>query len=237
MGTGIEQRPAKVSVDKPRTFDFVEILLIRQGHKKLRIMLAQRMSTCARIGTRCAWKEAMMTGPKKDTAADITRRNVELIAEMEKASDVRRTWGERIADFVAAWVGSWPFLIVQSVVLAIWIALNLMAWRYRWDPYPFILLNLVLSFQAAYATPIILMSQNRQGKLADRRNKLDLQINLLAEQENTEQLRLLRLLCEKAGIAVDRRLEKALEEATEPSKIVRQIDEAVDGMDRARDSR
>jgi uncharacterized membrane protein len=170
-----------------------------------------------------------MAEARKVTAKDITRRNVELIAEMEKASNVGRTWGERVADFVAAWVGSWPFLIVQSVILVIWMTLNLMAWRYRWDPYPFILLNLVLSFQAAYATPIILMSQNRQGKLADRRNKLDLQINLLAEQENTEQLRLLRLLCEKTGIAVDKQREKALEEATEPSKIVRQIDEAIDG--------
>jgi uncharacterized membrane protein len=168
-----------------------------------------------------------MQKPKNSIAADITRRNVELMAEMEKASESGRTVGERVADFVAAWVGSWPFLIAQSIILAIWMTLNVLAWQYRWDPYPFILLNLVLSFQAAYATPIILMSQNRQGKLADRRNKLDLQINLLAEQENTEQLRLLRLLCEKAGIAVDETRAKALEEATEPTKIVRQIDEAI----------
>jgi uncharacterized membrane protein len=162
----------------------------------------------------------------KNSASGITQRNVALITEMEKAADERRTWGERVADLIATWVGSWPFLIVQSVILAIWMTLNVLAWQYRWDPYPFILLNLVLSFQAAYATPIILMSQNRQGKLADRRNKLDLQINLLAEQENTEQLQLLRLLCEKAGVAVDKRREKALEEATEPTKILSQIDEA-----------
>ncbi len=167
-----------------------------------------------------------MAEVKNHAASDITRRNVELVAEMEKASEVGRTSGEWVADFVAAWVGSWPFLIVQSIVLAIWMALNVIAWQYRWDPYPFILLNLVLSFQAAYATPFILMSQNRQGELADRRNKLDLQINLLAEQENTEQLRLLRLLCEKAGVAVDKKTERALEEATEPGKILSQIDEA-----------
>jgi uncharacterized membrane protein len=168
-----------------------------------------------------------MTNPENRTAAEITCRNVELIAKMEKAADESRTFAERVADFVAAWVGSWPFLIVQSFILAIWMTLNVMAWQYRWDPYPFILLNLVLSFQAAYATPIILMSQNRQAKLADRRNKLDVQVNLLAEQENTEQLWLLRLLCEKSGITVDKNREKALEEATEPSKIVRQIDKAV----------
>ena len=61
----------------------------------------------------------------------------------------------------------------------------------------------MLSFQAAYATPIILMSQNRQTRLSERRNHLDLQINLLAEQENTEQLRLIRLLCVKHGIALE----------------------------------
>src|SRR6516225_11036969 len=96
----------------------------------------------------------------KNSASGITQRNVALITEMEKAADERRTWGERVADLIATWVGSWPFLIVQSVILAIWMTLNVLAWQYRWDPYPFILLNLVLSFQAAYAPPIILMSQN-----------------------------------------------------------------------------
>jgi uncharacterized membrane protein len=95
--------------------------------------------------------------------------------------------------------------------LAVWVALNLLAWTYRWDPYPFILLNLALSFQAAYAGPIIMMSQNRQMKLSDRRNRLDLQINLLAEQENTEMLRLLRKLCEVSGVTLDDRDEAALE--------------------------
>jgi uncharacterized membrane protein len=180
-----------------------------------------------------------MNKGRPSTPVEITRRNVELIAAMEKASYDSRTWGERVADFVAAWVGSWPFLIVQSVVLMLWMIANVLAWRYRWDPYPFILLNLVLSFQAAYATPIILMSQNRQGRLADRRNKLDLQINMLAEQENTEQLRLLRLLCEKAGIAVDKKLVKALAESTEPKQILRQIDEAIEPKedDRSRGGR
>ena len=159
---------------------------------------------------------------------DITRRNVELVANMEKAFGDHRTLGERLADRVAAWVGSWPFLIVQSTLLIAWMVANLVGWWWQWDPYPFILLNLVLSFQAAYATPIILMSQNRQGRLNERRNHLDLQINLLAEQENTEQLRLLRLLCENAGIRLDTRQEQALEQATHPDKIVRQITETIE---------
>src|SRR5262245_59941872 len=127
----------------------------------------------------------------------ITRRNVGLIAAMDKASECHRTFGERVADQIAAWVGSWTFLIIQSVLLVFWMLINLIGWWKQWDPYPFVLLNLVLSFQAAYAAPIILMSQNRQSRLTERRNYLDLQINLLAEQESTEQLHLLRLLCEK----------------------------------------
>jgi uncharacterized membrane protein len=159
------------------------------------------------------------------TVKDITQRNVELIAEMEAAFDSHRTFGERLADLVATWAGSWTFLIVQSFMLLIWMMLNLVAWWEQWDPYPFILLNLVLSFQSAFATPIILMSQNRQGRISDRRNHLDLQINLLAEQENTEQLRLLRLLCQRAGIRLDG-TSQAFEEATEPHEIIRQISEA-----------
>jgi uncharacterized membrane protein len=79
-----------------------------------------------------------------------------------------RTAGERVADGVAATVGSWPFIVIQSVLLAAWIVVNAVVLG-RWiagkpfDPYPFILLNLVLSFQAAYTGPVVMMSQNRQA--------------------------------------------------------------------------
>ena len=72
------------------------------------------------------------------------------------------TLGQRIADIVASNMGSWRFIIIQSTILIAWIALNVTAYVQRLDPYPFILLNLALSFQAAYAAPFILMSQNRQ---------------------------------------------------------------------------
>jgi uncharacterized membrane protein len=158
---------------------------------------------------------------------ELTQRNVETIAKMQRASDNSRTFGERVADGVAATVGSWPFILVQTGLLAMWLALNVAGWFYQWDPYPFILLNLVLSFQAAYASPIIMMSQNRQAKLNDRRNQLDLQINLLAEQENTEMLKLLRLLCENAGIRVEQRASgKTLEQATCLEEVLRQLQQA-----------
>jgi uncharacterized membrane protein len=161
--------------------------------------------------------------------SELTRRNVQLIGEIEKASEEQRTFAERVADVVAACIGSWAFLIVQTILLIGWMVANVVGWWQHWDPYPFILLNLALSFQAAYAMPLIMISQNRQSRLSDQRNHLDLQINLLAEQENTEQLRLLRLLCEKAGISVGERQSRRLEEATQPDEIVRQICESVGG--------
>jgi uncharacterized membrane protein len=155
---------------------------------------------------------------------ELTRRNIDTIARIERASDAQRTLGERLADGFATMVGSWTFIIIQTVLLAVWVVLNLLAWSYRWDPYPFILLNLALSFQAAYAGPIIMMSQNRQMKLSDRRNHLDLQINLLAEQENTEMLRLLRKLCEASHISIDESGESALEKDISAAAVLQQIE-------------
>jgi uncharacterized membrane protein len=160
---------------------------------------------------------------------ELTQRNVDLIGQMEKVSEAHRTMGEKAADAFAATVGSWTFLIVQTVLLGVWIIINLVAWSYRWDPYPFILLNLVLSFQAAYAAPIIMMSQNRQARLSERRNHLDLQINLLAEQESTEILRLLRKLCVKSGVCLDGEADvKAMTQATHPQELVDQIQQVVE---------
>jgi uncharacterized membrane protein len=95
----------------------------------------------------------------------------------------RLTAGQRIADAVAAGMGSWKFIIIQSVILVIWIILNLTAYVKQWDPYPFILLNLALSFQAAYAAPFIMMSQNRQQDIDRRAAQNDYDINIKAELE------------------------------------------------------
>jgi uncharacterized membrane protein len=93
------------------------------------------------------------------------------------------TAGQRIADTVAATMGSWKFIIIQSLILLAWIALNITAFIEHWDPYPFILLNLALSFQAAYAAPFIMMSQNRQQDIDRMAAKNDYQINVKAELE------------------------------------------------------
>jgi uncharacterized membrane protein len=76
----------------------------------------------------------------------------------------RYTVGQRVADALARGAGSWPFIVAQTVLWGAWITINLTVPMRGWDPYPFILLNLALSFQAAYAAPIIMMSQNRQAR-------------------------------------------------------------------------
>jgi uncharacterized membrane protein len=91
--------------------------------------------------------------------------------------------GSRVADIVAAIVGSWRFILVQSALLAVWLAGNAVFGSNAWDPYPFILLNLLLSFQAAYTAPIIMMSQNRQAEIDRQRAENDYNINIKAELE------------------------------------------------------
>jgi uncharacterized membrane protein len=93
------------------------------------------------------------------------------------------TVGQKIADAVAATMGSWTFIIIQSAILMVWIVLNVTAYVQQWDPYPFILLNLALSFQAAYAAPFIMMSQNRQQDIDRKSAENDFKINVKAELE------------------------------------------------------
>jgi CRP/FNR family transcriptional regulator, cyclic AMP receptor protein len=106
---------------------------------------------------------------------------------VNEVEEERMTVGQRIADKVADTIGSWPFIITQSIILITWITLNVIAqinhWSWAWDVYPFILLNLALSFQAAYSGPVIMMSQNRQA-LKDRlAAEIDHDVNTKAELE------------------------------------------------------
>jgi len=93
------------------------------------------------------------------------------------------TTSARAADWVAKVVGSWSFIITQSTLLVIWVILNATALIRHWDPYPFILMNLVLSLQAAFTAPIIMMSQNRQSEMDRLAAKNDYAVNQKAEEE------------------------------------------------------
>jgi uncharacterized membrane protein len=91
--------------------------------------------------------------------------------------------GSRLADAVAKGMGSWKFIIIQTGFVIIWMALNIVGFFYHWDVYPFILLNLLFSTQAAYAAPIIMMSQNRQNERDRIQAQADYQTNIEAKEE------------------------------------------------------
>lgn len=109
------------------------------------------------------------------------------------------TRGQRMADVVARTVGSWRFILIQSGLIVVWITGNVLTGSHAWDPYPFILLNLLLSFQAAYTAPAIMMSQNRQSELDRKHAESDYEVNVKAELE-------IELLHEKIDLLKDKEL-------------------------------
>jgi len=152
---------------------------------------------------------------------DITQRNIDTIARMERLAEHERTWATQLADAIAAFCGSWIFVVLHAVWFGLWIG-------FRVEEFPFGLLTMIVSLEAIFLSTIIMISQNRQNKVAERRNHLDLQINLLAEQESTETLRLVRGLAQKIGVPIGDVDESALEEETKPDKIVQEIERRVE---------
>ena len=96
------------------------------------------------------------------------------------------SFGQRLADSVASGMGSWKFIVAQTIIVFVWVIINLYVWIYRWDPYPFILLNLLFSTQAAYAAPIIMMSQNRQSQRDREHAEQDYIVNKQSKKEIEE---------------------------------------------------
>lgn len=94
--------------------------------------------------------------------------------------------GDRLADKVTNIMGSWRFIVIQTIVILVWVGVNLIAYLLLWDPYPFILLNLLFSIQSAYAAPIIMMAQNRQSARDRMQAYDDYKTNLEAKREIEE---------------------------------------------------
>lgn len=121
---------------------------------------------------------------------------------MRNANEIiekQETFGERIADAVAGFGGSWTFIVSFSILLVIYSMINVWLGGKAWDPYPFILLNLFLSMLAAFQAPVIMMSQNRQDTKDRVRSELDFDVNRRAEAEIQGLARKLNLLDEKVG--------------------------------------
>ena len=111
------------------------------------------------------------------------RQALATLADTDSLDNPPLRRGQRLADQVASTIGSWRFILFQSSAIAMWITGNVLVGDKAWDPYPFILLNLLLSFQAAYTAPAIMMSQNRQSELDRKHAQTDYEINVKAELE------------------------------------------------------
>jgi len=120
---------------------------------------------------------------KKIPFPPIFEHNHPQLKNVNELIEERKTTGQKLADRVAMVVGSWKFISIQSFILLIWVILNISVWINHWDPYPFILMNLVLSLQAAYTAPVIMMSQNRQADRDRLEAHNDYLINVEAEEE------------------------------------------------------
>jgi uncharacterized membrane protein len=161
------------------------------------------------------------------TGEDVTRQNVMAMRQLEEAAANRRTGADRVAAAIARFCGRMSFVWMHVAFFAAWIGYNSLPWFKAFDPYPFTFLTLVVSLEAIFLSTFILISQNYDMRIAERRNQLDLQINLLAEQENTKMLQILERIARKVGAHVgDDPQVHALEEATRPEALVEQIEEA-----------
>jgi uncharacterized membrane protein len=149
-------------------------------HEPLLALKAGPMKIASEVGSLIHQKEANLLNELRE-ARRMLRHS--LGADRQMLPELTLTMGQRIADKVASAMGSWRFIIIQSTMLFFWIVLNVTAYIQQWDPYPFILLNLALSFQAAYAAPFIMMSQNRQQDIDRLAAATDHQINVKAELE------------------------------------------------------
>lgn len=179
-------------------------------------------------------REAQVNYRKSTTGEDVTRENIEAMRRLEEVQLAQRTTADRIASVIARFCGSMTFVWIHVAAFAGWIGWNTLPWFKAFDPYPFTFLTLVVSLEAIFLSTFILISQNYELRISERRNMLDLQINLLSEQENTKMLQILQQIAVKVGAHVeDDPQVRALEEATRPEALVRQIEEAYAGERKA----
>ncbi len=124
--------------------------------------------------------------------------NINTVIRLEERSLKERTLSDRLSDSIASFVGSMPFVVIHIVWFGVWVGLNEGLWKF--DPYPFALLCMLVSLEGVLLSTFVLIKQNRMSQRADHRSHLDLQINLLSEKEITKVLQLQRLICERLGI-------------------------------------
>lgn len=161
----------------------------------------------------------------------VVQENIEKVTKIEQASLTARSRADVVADAIASFCGSMAFVWVHCIWFGLWLVVNvapLLPGKLHFDPPPFSNLTLVVSLEAIFLSTFILISQNRQQRAADRRNHLDLQVNLLAEQESSELISMVREIREHLGLKSDLERSRALQEATDPAMLVEQIERSLE---------
>ena len=169
-----------------------------------------------------AQNQVVSDGP---SAGQLIQRNVNAILKLEEAAKGERTRSDLVAEAIAKFCGSMTFVWVHVVWFGGWILLNLLPGIRHIDPFPFTFLTLVVSLEAIFLSTFILISQNHDTKISEKRNHLDLQINLLSEQENTTMLMMLQAIAEKVGADLSQHphLEE-LRQETQPEKLAKELE-------------
>jgi uncharacterized membrane protein len=158
--------------------------------------------------------------------APIVERNIQAIAQHREEAEANRSREERIADWITWFSGNMPFVYFHAAWFTVWILINLGLFGLPvFDPFPYGLLTMVVSLEAIFLSTFVLVSQNRQAQLADRRAELDLQTNLLAEHEVTRILTLLDAITTHLGIEEgdDPELPE-LEEEVDPESLLSELE-------------
>lgn len=164
-------------------------------------------------------------GPAVRSAEQLTAQNVETVTSLEEAAREQRTPADRLADKISNFCGSMMFVWVNAVWFGCWLVFNSIPGIPHVDPFPFTLLTLIVSLEAIFLSTFILISQNLDKRISERRSHLDLQLNLLSEQENTKMIVMLHAIAAKVGadLTHDPQL-KALSEETQPERLIEQIE-------------
>ena len=169
--------------------------------------------------------------PTPESLAALTQRNIELIAQLEATKAAKRSPADRIADAITHFCGSMAFVYVHVGWFGGWMLWHLLPGlpqAIRFDPYPFQFLTFVVSLEAIFLSTFILISQNRQNRISELRNHLDLQINLLSEQENSKVLAMLEALLRFHGLVQPDPEIASLAEATQPDMLIQQIEQSLE---------
>ncbi|HEY0826402.1 MAG TPA: DUF1003 domain-containing protein [Ramlibacter sp.] len=162
----------------------------------------------------------------REEAAEITRRNVRTVRELEELAVADPSFADRTASFVARFAGSIWFVVAHAAAFGGWIVGNSIPGLPHWDPYPFTFLTMWASIESIFIASFILIYQNYAMRLTERRAQLDLQVNLLAEQESTKTLQMLDAIARKVGAQCGNDPEvAALAEATRLDALASQLDE------------